>query len=318
MRVLITGMNGFAGSHLSELLLRETHWNLLGVSRNATGERPNRRVNWWKLDLCDADGTRRLMKFERPDVIIHLAAQAHVGVSWKNPWQTFESNAQTTLNLFEGILKAQLTPRVLVITSNEVYGAPQNADDLPFNETALLRPANPYGVSKAAQDMMALQYHRSHGLDVLVARPFNHIGPGQAGQFVAAEFARTIAEIELGLREPVIKVGNLAASRDFTDVRDVASAYLALIQKGDAGQIYNVCCGIPRPVQKILDLMLSMTSVKIAIENDPGKFRTADTPISFGNNQRLKEVTGWQQRFTFEQTVADILNDWRDRIKAQA
>lgn len=316
MRVLITGMNGFAGSHLSELLLRETYWNLIGASRDTTGSRPSARVQWWKMELTDPDAVFRLLKYERPDVIIHLAGQAHVGLSWQDAWSTFESNVRGTLNLFQGVLKAGLTPRVLVISSNEVYGPPSGDADLPFREDHRLNPANPYGVSKVAQDVMTLQYHTSHGLDALVARPFNHFGPGQMARFVAPQFACQIAEIEQGLRDPVLRVGNMAARRDFTDVRDVARAYLALVQKADPGQAYNICSGQAHSVQEILDVMLSMSSAKITIENDPAKFRTADTPISYGDNAKIKQVTGWQPAYAFEQTIADILNDWRERVKA--
>lgn len=314
MRVLITGMDGFAGRHLADLLLRDTHWMLIGVSRTATGDRNAGRVQWWKLDLCDADGVSRVIKFERPDLVIHMAAQAHVGESWRDPWETFQNNVRGQLNLFEAITRHGLTPRILIVTSNEVYGAPRGPSDLPFREDRLLAPNNPYGVSKVAQDAMALQYHRSHGLDVVVARPFNHFGPGQNARFVAPQFACRIAEIERGLREPVLRVGNMAAERDFTDVRDVARAYLKLIQLGEPGTVYNVCSGQPRSVQLMLDLMLQRTSSAISVETDPAKYRTADTPVSYGDSTRLRQTTGWAPSIPFDQTIQDILDDWRRRV----
>jgi GDP-4-dehydro-6-deoxy-D-mannose reductase len=317
MRVLITGMSGFAGRHLADLLLNETHWTLIGVSRDATGDRASGRVFWWQLDLRDADGVQRLLKYERPDLIVHLAAQSNVPTSWKNPWATYEDNIRAQLNLFEGVIAAKLSPRVLVVSSNEVYGRPTSPDDVPFHEQRPLRPSNPYAVSKAAQDLMALQYHLSHAYDVVVARPFNHIGPGQSAGFVAADFARQISEIEAGQREPVMRLGNMAAERDFTDVRDVARAYLALIQKADGGCAYNVCSGRPRSIQALLDAMLELSTVKIEQQTDPSKFRVADTPISFGDPSRIRQATGWEPRIPFEQTVADILADWRGRIPAQ-
>ncbi len=212
MRVLITGMSGFAGGHLTELLLKETHWRLIGMSRTTSGDRIHPRVFWWQIDLQDAGAVKRFLRFERPDLIVHLAAQANVPQSWADPWQTYEANVRGTLNLFEGIIANGLLPRILVVSSNEVYGSPASREDLPFNEDRPMRPANPYAVSKCAEELMAMQYHSSHGFDVVVARPFNHIGPRQNARFVASDFARQIAEIEAGKREPVMHLGNMAAS----------------------------------------------------------------------------------------------------------
>ncbi|MCL5999844.1 MAG: GDP-mannose 4,6-dehydratase, partial [Chloroflexi bacterium] len=255
-----------------------------------------------------------LIKYERPDLIFHLAAQSHVPTSWKSPWETFENNVRGQLNLFEAIIANQLSPRILVVSSNEVYGAPEGNDDLPFVEQRLLRPANPYGVSKVSQEAMALQYRRSHGLDVVIARPFNHIGPGQKPSFVIAGFARQIAEIEAGKHEPVMGLGNMQAQRDFTDVRDIARAYYSITRYADADNIYNVCSGTPRSIQSIFELMLSMSHAHIDTHTDPSKFRIADTPISYGDNARIRQDIGWQPQIPFEQTIADVLDDWRQRI----
>ena len=315
MRVLITGMNGFAGSHLADLLIAQTHWMLIGASRNATGDRTSPRMSWWNFDLRDADAVKRLIKLERPDLVIHLAAQPYVPAAWDDPWATFEMNVRPQQNLFDALLAQRLTPRILIASSNEVYGPPADADDLPFRETHPTWPVNPYGVSKVAQEAMALQYRRSHGLDVVVARAFNHIGPRQAMSSVANQFAQQIAEIEAGLREPVLRVGNMSAQRDFTDVRDVARAYFALIKLGEPGEIYNICSGHPRSVQALLDALLSQAKTAISIEPDPAKMRPADTPISYGSNAKLSAATGWAPQISFEQTVADLLDDWRERVK---
>lgn len=313
MRVLITGMSGFAGRHLAELLLEQTHWTLFGISRTTEGQRTHPRMFWWKLDLCDADGIKRFLKYERPDLVVHLAAQANVAESWKNPWATYETNLRTQLNLFQGIIDAKLSPRILIVSSNEVYGRPATPAELPFREDSPVRPCNPYAVSKVSQEAMALQYHFSHQYDVVLARPFNHIGPGQNERFVASDFARQIAEIEAGKREPVMHLGNMAAERDFTDVRDVVRAYLALIQKADGGQVYNVCSGRPRSVQALLDVMLAKSSARIDVRTDPTKFRVADTPVSFGDSSRIRQTTGWEPRIDFDKTVEDILDDWRNK-----
>lgn len=314
MRVLITGMNGFAGGHLADLLIAETPWTLIGASRNATGERNSPRIAWWNLDLRDADAVRRLIRLERPDLIVHLAAQPYVPAAWDDPWATFEMNVRPQQNLFDALLASKLTPRIIIVSSNEVYGPPLGPDDLPFRETRPTMPVNPYGVSKVAQEAMALQYRRSHGLDVVVVRPFNHIGPRQTMTSVANQFGQQIAEIEAGQREPVLQVGNMAAERDFTDVRDVARAYLALIQRGEPGEIYNVCSGRSRPVETLLDIMLAHARVPIQVVPDPARMRTADTPISYGANEKLSTATGWAPRVPFEQTVLDVLIDWRERL----
>jgi GDP-4-dehydro-6-deoxy-D-mannose reductase len=315
MRVLITGMSGFAGSHLANLLLEQTHWTLFGISRSTEGNRVHPRMFWWKLDLADAEGIGRFLKYERPDIIVHLAAQANVAASWENPWLTYETNVRGQLNLFQGVIAAKLAPRMLIVSSNEVYGRPDSPSELPFREERPARPSNPYAVSKATQELMALQYHFSHQYDVIIARPFNHIGPGQAERFVASDFAKKIAQIECGLSEPVMQLGNMAAQRDFTDVRDVVRAYLALLQKADGGTILNVCTGKARSIQYLLDLMISRSTVRIEQRIDPSKFRIADTPISFGDASRIRQVTGWDPQIPFEQTIEDILNYWREKMK---
>lgn len=314
MRVLITGMNGFAGSALCDYLLKQTHWMLIGIGRNTSGERISGRIQWWQMDLVDPDGIRRLIKYERPDLIFHLAAQANVPQAWENPWDTFENNVRSTQNLFQAIVSNHTTPRIVVISSNEVYGAPLRDGDVPFREDHALQPNNPYGVSKLAQEALALQYRHSHGLDVLVARPFNHIGPTQKQNYVIPGFAKQIAEIESGSREPILSVGNLGAYRDFTDVRDTVRAYYAIARYADGGKIYNVCSGVPRSIQSVLELMLSMSNARIEVVRDPAKFRLVDTPVSYGDCSLLHKDTGWEAQIPFEQTVSDIMSEWRRRI----
>ncbi len=316
MRALITGMSGFAGNALCNLLLRETHWSVIGVSSTTSGDRPSARVQWWQIDLRDPDPIRRLIRYERPDLIFHLAAQSNVPAAWRDPWSTYETNVRGTLNLFEALLANKVTPRVLVVSSNEVYGAPASEAELPFTEQHPLKPNNPYGVSKLTAEKLAMQYRYSHGLDVLVLRPFNHIGPGQNANFVVPGFAKQIAEVEAGLREPSVGLGNMAARRDFTDVRDTVRAYLQAARLGDGGAIYNVCSGAPRSIQSILDLLLAMSRAHITTYTDPDKFRVVDTPVSYGDHSRLTRDTGWEQHIPFEQTIADVLDYWRQRVSA--
>ena len=317
MRVLITGMNGFAGGVLCQLLLQKTHWTLIGLANKTSGDRVNARIQWWQIDLVDPLPIKRLLRFERPDIIFHLAAQASVPQSWEDAWNTYQVNLHGTLNLFEAVVQNRLTPRIVVIGSNEVYGAPANSEELPFTEKHLLRPNNPYGVSKVAQETLAMQYRYSHGLDVIAVRPFNHIGPGQRPSFVLSSFASQIAEIEQGKRVPVIDAGNMSAQRDFTDVRDTVRAYYMITRFADAGRIYNVCSGQPRSIQSVFDLMVQMSRVSIEVRNDPGKYRVVDTPVSYGDNSLVRQETGWEPQIPFEQTVSDILNYWRDKVSTE-
>ncbi len=310
MHVLITGMAGFAGRHMAEHLLQHTAATLVGITRSS--EKPQARVHWHQADMVDAAVIADVVASEKPDAIVHMAAQSNVAVSWKDPWHTYEQNIHGQLNLIQAVLAAGIHPRILIISSNEVYGAPM-PEDLPIRESKLLQPNNPYAASKAAQDLMARQYFLSHKLDVIVARPFNHFGPGQQPGFVIPSFAQRIAEIEAGLREPELRLGNMQAQRDFTDVRDVVAAYALLLEKGRAGEIYNVCSGVPRSIQFVLDTLVAMTGVVLRQISDPALFRPFDTPVSFGDATRLREATGWAPRILFESTLADILTEARMR-----
>jgi GDP-4-dehydro-6-deoxy-D-mannose reductase len=310
MRVLITGMAGFAGLHLAECLVSETDWQITGLTRRPPPSSPalaSSRVSWRVLELLDGNAVDSVVAEIQPDTIIHLASQAHVPTSWENPWATYESNLRGQLHLIEAIIKHKLSPRLLSITSNEVYGAVE-ASELPIRESTRFAPNNPYAVSKVAQDFMARQYVLSHGLDVVVARPFNHFGPRQDTRFVIPRFAEQVAEIEAGRREPRMLLGNMAAQRDFTDVRDVARAYLALIRNGRTGHAYNVCSGEPRSIQIVLDKLIALAGVNVEQVSDPSKFRQVDTPISFGDASLIYEHTGWRPQIPFEQSLNDVLD----------
>lgn len=314
MRVLVTGMAGFAGRYLARELLQSTTWTLTGIARNPPAAEPNPRVSWRALNLLDAPRLTDVIREVQPEIVIHLAAQSHVPTAWERPWETYEHNIHSLLNLFLGVIAARLTPRMLVISSNEVYGAPQPGD-LPLRETQVMRPNNPYAVSKAAQDLMAMQFYYSHQLPVTVARPFNHVGPGQDEKFVVPRFARMVAEIEAGRSPPVMQLGNMSAQRDFTDVRDVVRAYLALLQHPTTGGVYNVCSGAPYSIQNVLDTLLAHAGLKVEQQSDPAKFRQVDTPVSYGDASLLRRMTGWQPEISFENTLKDMLADARNGIK---
>ncbi|GAB4535512.1 MAG: GDP-mannose 4,6-dehydratase [Anaerolineae bacterium] len=316
VRALITGITGFAGGHLAAHLLAQGNIEVHGVA-HAIGfgvDHLERPVPVVIADLRDPQVVEDVLLDVRPDHIYHLAAQAYVPAAWLDPWGTFENNIRPELNILQLMVREGLKARLLVVASNEVYGV-VSPDQLPVDENTLLEPANPYGVSKVAQDLLARQYFLSHGVDVIRARAFNHLGPRQSPQFVAANFARQIAEAEAGLREPVVRVGNLQAQRDFTDVVDVVRAYALLMEKGRSGEAYNIGSGRPRSVQSLLDALLKMSAVKIRIEQDPERMRPSDVSVIYGDITKLKTDTGWQPTVPFEESLRRVLAYWREDVR---
>jgi GDP-4-dehydro-6-deoxy-D-mannose reductase len=315
LRALITGVAGFVGGHLAETILAEPGWEVWG-SIIAENDRANviEGIQTLTTDLREPEQARVLVETARPDAVFHLAAQAYVPQSWADPWGTYHTNIRGQMNLLEAISALQLKSRVIVVSSNEVYGSIR-PEDLPLSESAPLRPNSPYSVSKLAQDFMGLQYFLDRQMPIIRVRPFNHIGPRQNERFVAPSFAKQIVEIERGLREPVLRLGNMAAQRDFSDVRDMVRAYLLAIEKGEPGEVYNIGTGRAHSVREMLDIMLAHSPVQITEEIDPTKLRPSDTPISYADPSKFKRQTGWKPRFSFEQTCVDILDDWRTRIK---
>jgi GDP-4-dehydro-6-deoxy-D-mannose reductase len=314
LRAIITGVGGFAGSHLSDYLLNQTDWQVVGcVLPGWDCSHLDHRVTCLELDLRDREAVRDMLEQVTPDVIFHLAAQAFVPVSWQDPWDTLENNIRAETNILDGLVKLGARPRVMVVGSNEEYGLVR-PDELPLREDSPLRPNSPYAVSKVAQDFLGLSYFLSHGLPVVRVRPFNHIGPRQAEGFVAPAFAKQIALIEAGQQEPVIRVGNLDVQRDFSDVRDVVRAYHLAVTQGQPGQVYNIGSGQPRAVKALLEMLLSLSAQPIRVEIDPARMRPSDTPVAYCDASKLRAATGWEPRVPFEQTLRDVLDDWRMRI----
>lgn len=315
-RALITGITGFAGGHLASHLLALGDVEVYGVAHDKGYglDHLGRPLPVVIADLRNAQVVEEILLDVRPDHIYHLAAQAYVPTAWQDPWGTFENNVRPELNILQIMVHAGLKARLLVVASNEVYGvvAP---DHLPVDENSPLKPNNPYGVSKVAQDLLAQQYYLSHGLDVIRARAFNHLGPRQSPQFVAANLARQIAEAETGLREPVIRVGNLQAQRDFTDVVDVVRAYALLMEKGRSGEAYNIGSGRPRSVHSVLDTLLKMSPVQVRIEQDPTRMRPSDVPVIYGDIAKLRADTGWEPTIPFEESLCRVLAYWREVVR---
>lgn len=315
VRALITGITGFAGGHLAAHLLARGDVEIYGVAHDKGHgvEHLGRPVSLTIADLRDPQVVEDVLLDVRPHHIYHLAAQAYVPTAWQAPWDTFENNVRPELNMLQVMVSKDLKARLLVVASNEVYGA-VSPDKLPVDENALLEPHNPYGVSKVAQDLLARQYFLSHSVDVIRARAFNHLGPRQSPQFVAANFARQIAEAEAGLREPVVRVGNLQAQRDFTDVVDVVRAYALLMDKGRSGEAYNIGSGQPQSVQNLLDTLLEMSSARIRIEQDPTRMRPSDVPVIYSDITKLRADTGWEPTIPFGESLRRVLAYWRQVV----
>lgn len=316
MRILITGIGGFVGHHLVRHLVDTISGvELYGAVIEPTPDLDTAVIAAHVVDLRDPDSTTRLLERVQPERIYHLAAQASVSQSFEAPWETLENNIRGQLNLIQGCLTLGLTPRILIISSGEIYGSVR-PEDLPVSEDAPLRPPNPYSVSKVAQDMMGLQYFLSHRLPIMRARPFNHFGPGQRPGFVVPDFARQVAMIETQPKRPTeVKVGNLSARRDFTDVRDIVRAYRLIMEAGTPGEVYNVASGATHSIQEVLDTLLSYAHREIAVQVDEALKRPVDIPIICGDSTRLRQATGWQPTIPFEQTLLDVLNDYRQRVQ---
>lgn len=315
MRILITGATGFVGVHLRRYLLTATEWTIHGAiypELEAATLDPERET-LARLDLRDPEAVRAYLEQTRPDAIIHLAAQSHVPTAYKDPWDTLENNIRGQLNLLEACVRLELKPRCLVIGSGEEYGR-DTPDAMPLREDHPLRPENPYSVSKVAQDVLGYQYFISYQIPVVRMRPFNHIGPGQSPRFVLPAFAQQVARIEAGLQEPVLRVGNLSPARDFTDVRDVVRAYHLALLKGEPGAAYNVSSSTSRTIQSLVNRLLELARVGIGVEIDPERYRPADVPIVYGSAEKLRQATGWEPEVPFEQTVQDVLEEWRKTV----
>ena len=316
MKAFITGITGFAGSFLAENLVSKGAYEVSGTylseSSLANLDSVKDKVKLHKVDLQDFEEVKKIIFEEKPDVIFHLAALASAAQSFKNPSEFINNNISAQINLLEAVRQAGIKPKILIVSSAEVYGD-VSTSDLPINEGVPIRPVNPYAVSKVAQDFMGLQYFLSYNIPVIRVRPFNHIGPRQSPAFVVARFAKAIAEIEKNDSESTLKVGNLEAKRDFTDVRDMVEAYAVLIEKGEAGEVYNAGSGRSIKIEEILNKLLALSDKKITVERDESLFRPIDVPDLVCDNSKIKQTTGWEPKVEIDQTLAATLDYWRNQ-----
>ena len=317
MKILITGIAGFVGGHLAEYCLKqscEVHGLDRLDSEKKLPEAIDGKIHLHNVDIRDTSALMGMLYKIRPDRIFHLAAQSYVPLSWRSPQDTLATNILGQANLFEALRELGLKPRVHVAGSSEEYGwvAPS---EIPIVETNPLRPLSPYAVSKVTQDLMAYQYHRSYNLHAVRTRAFNHTGPRRGEHFVTSSFARQIALIESGQQKSTMYTGNLDAIRDFSDVRDIVRAYWMALETCESGEVYNICSETGRSIADVLKIYLTTTKSKIDIRKDPARLRISDLPIVVGSSKKFREATGWTPEIPFEQTLEDLLNDWRRRVK---
>lgn len=317
-RVLITGVSGFAGSYLAEYLLSQRSYEIQGtyLSEHSLGnvKEVQNNIVLVKVNLIDPKETARVVRVLKPNLIFHLAALPAVGESFMKPLEILTNNVVAQLNLLEAVKNVGLYDcRILIVSSADVYGKVLEKD-LPIDENTPFMPTNTYAVSKITQDFLGLQYFLSYRLKIIRVRPFNHIGPRQLEGFVIADFAKKIAEIEKGKRENILRVGDLSTRRDFTDVRDIVRAYVLITKKGRLGDVYNVGSGISYKIAEVLDMLLSLSMVKIKVKVDSQLLRPEDAIDRRCDNRKLTTLTGWRTTIPIEQTLKDTLEYWRNIV----
>lgn len=313
-KAFITGITGFAGSFLAENLINRGSYEVSGtyLSENSLDNLSSvkDKVNLHRVDLQNPEEVKKIIQEENPDVIFHLAALAATGESYNNPSKFITNNISAQISVLEAVRSIGISPKTLIVSSAEVYGDVEPSD-LPIDEDTPLKPVNPYAISKIACDFMGFQYFISQKIPIIRVRPFNHIGPRQAPTFAVPSFAKRIAEIEAGISEPILKVGNLEPKRDFTDVRDMVDAYVELIEKGEVGDVYNAGSGHSIKIEDILGKLLALTKTQIKIERDESLFRPIDMPDLVCDNTKIRQTTGWEPKINIDDTLAQTLEYFR-------
>lgn len=321
MKALITGITGFAGSHLVDYLLeQQPQVQIFGTYRWRSPKNHiahvRDRIELVETDLRDLASTIAVLERSQPDVIFHLAAQSFVPASWTAPAATLDTNILGQTNLFEGVRRLGLDPVIQIACSSEEYGLVY-PEETPIKETNPLRPLSPYAVSKVSQDFLGYQYFQSYGMKIIRTRGFNHTGPRRGEVFVTSNFAKQLAYIRAGKSEPVIHVGNLNAVRDFTDVRDMVRAYWLAVTKAKPGEVYNIASGHGITIQELLNRLIELAGVEVEVRPDPERMRPSDVEILVGDCSKFHADTGWKPEIPFDQTLKDTINYWLQKVEAE-
>lgn len=317
MRVLFTGATGFVGGHLARALKLRDSFRPMGLSRHRDWPPLWRELNGVvplePFDWSSPSGLAPILKRFDPEWIIHLAGYANAGASFREPHRAWEGNFSLTRSLYDAVSEWGGKPRILYVSSGLIYGEP-DVPGQPTDERTTLKPASPYATSKATADLLSYQLTRHPGMDIVRVRPFNHMGPKQSAEYAAANFARQLAEAEKGLRPAEMETGDLSGQRDLTDVRDVVEAYIRVLEVGKTGEAFNVGSGTTYTMQSILDQLLAMTARRVEVRQKIDPSRKGDTAVTRADISKIQDATGWKPRIPLARTLADILDDWRERV----
>ncbi len=310
-RILITGGTGFVGTHLVQFL--KSNASHIAVLASGGKSKPQAGVSYHEVDIREQDAVRSVVQEVKPDWIYHLAGISSVNDSWSNPRLTFEVNVIGAYNLFDAAMSLPFPPKILNVSTSQVY-APSSS---PLSEDSRIQPNNPYAASKAMAELLVVEYRRHTAGGIITTRSFNHTGPGQPPNFVLPSIAKQFVEIELGQRPPVLNVGNVEVQRDFTDIRDVIRAYNILLEKGNPGEVYNVCSGSAVRLADIIRMFESAAGRKVALTTEESRVRSNDVPVICGDPRKIRETTGWQPEISLSKTIADLLDYWRSQLTSR-